>query len=432
VRSILSETQPLFLSKSYRMPFILLSLARSSASAFLEFHGVFFPPGHIVEHFLATKGVTFLLRLSLLSNVAPHTLSIFLLNGSDPIRTPFCTEERPPSLAISSSDSTNRLTGDRESLYRLAFVNCGTSSIVVSGSVSLIAPDGHLDLRLQPLIPIFIGFAVIFVVFTIFWTYRLLRSNPTITIRHQLFALAIALGTVGAAVFLIFLVLWHTRGICSLRLLGVSAVATAASRTLLLFLTFSGLQEPSELPVWPFFVGGVFLGFAFLIEQFGIIEFSIRSTGTWVLGIGKIPYLQFIVLGGFELILLMFAVRASPPETRGSPQRSCLLVVYAVVVFAFLGASLATAAYRNGAKIGTVAEWWPFVIEPLCFLDLSGATGVFWMVFNPHGWKILDSETTSSLSVDEENSLVGGMSLHVHREQPEFVMESDENIEEWS
>jgi hypothetical protein len=290
-----------------------------------------------------------------------------------------------------------------------------------------------MDLRLRPLIPAFAGLTAVFAAFTFLWTCRLLRSNPKITVRHQAFALAAAAATVGAAVFLVFLVLWNARGICSRALLALSALTAAGSRALLLFLTFSGLQEPSELPLWPFATAGVFLGFGFLVEQFGIVEFSCRSTGAWILGIGKIPFAQFAILAVCQLVLLIWAARAPPPESRGSPQRNWLLAAFAVIVVVFLGTSLGTAASRTGAKIGTVIEWWPFIIEPICFGALSGATGVFWMLFNPYGWEVLDNHASRDVTVDAESagageSLVGGGILPQRgREKPEFVLESDDD-----
>jgi hypothetical protein len=379
------------------MTFLLLSFTSRSLSVFLELNSVFFPPGLALERFFATREVTFLFNLSISPNPKLRKLSVFLLSESDAVPTAFCAPGRAPTLSVSASGAPNRFTAAHESLYRLALVNCGPSSIVVSGSVSAVAPHGHLDLRLEPLIPIFVLFASAFVAFTILWTWRLLRANPEITVCQQMFTLTTALATVGAAVFLIFLVLWHTRGVCLRALLALSALTTAASRALLAFLTFSGLQEPSELPPGPFVVIGVFLGFGFLVEQFGIVEFNTRSTGIWPLGFGRIPYLQFVLLGGVQLVLLIWAARAPPPESRGSRQRSGLLLAYAIIVFVFLGTSLATAALRTDAKLGSVIEWWPFIIEPMCFAALAGATGVFWMVFNAHGWEMLDNQTSSTV-----------------------------------
>jgi hypothetical protein len=76
---------------------------------------------------------------------------------------------------------------------------------------------------------------------------------------------------------------------------------------------------------------------AFAVEQFGLLQFSARTTGAWVLGFVKVPWLQFASLALVHVALLAQAVRGPPPESGGLVQRERLIRTYAAAVFCFFG-----------------------------------------------------------------------------------------------
>jgi hypothetical protein len=175
---------------------------------------------------------------------------------------------------------------------------------------------------------------------------------------------------------------------------------------------------------------GFLFAFSFTVEQFGVLDFSARTSGAWFLGFGKLPCFQFASLALVHIALLAQAVRAPPPESGGIPRRERLLRAYACAVFLFLGASVATAAARAPARIGAVREWWPFVIEPAFFAIVAGATGAFWIGFNPQGWQALENKSGpgDAESAGEGESLVGGGIIPSRgRVKSEFVVASDDD-----
>jgi hypothetical protein len=378
----------------------------SVGSAIFKFRSTKFSSGEIYQKFFDASDGKIDPNLTISGCTGLCQVELILFREADrkitfPNQRPEClVDAANPSLSLlpdapvqkkifplDQNEASSDLNFLSSGIWGVILSNCGSSDFTITGSISVISPSGRFDSRLRT---IWIVSGVLFfitIAFFAFFTFYFV-SSPRVSFYHRLFIGSHVLLCVNLFCYFLMLTSWRILDRPPLLLAILCFISRAASLCLSLFLSFVGLQYPLDVLWKAFLIGFVPLALSSAFEVYGIVSFANRTTGSWFLGFGPVPFLDFCFISIASSAVLFLTARAHHEELSQDGKRRLFLVLLFSVFAAYFIASLAACVVRIGRSLTEARnlEWVAFAIQPLYVIGIQIANGWFWWGFNPAGW----------------------------------------------
>ena len=302
---------------------------------------------------------------------------------------------------LSSFQSSN-IELPRKGIWTIMIANCGENDINIDGNATILRKSGFLDDRLKYNSSIFMIQLVFGISYLVYFTYSVWNNAPHLDKDHiKVMTVSCIFAFDGLVSFLFFYLMNIVVDIPNILTVFV-ALVHSISIVSILYSVLSALQRPVEIPLFKFALLIIPFFFASFNDLNGYVSFNERSTGKWIFGVGKIPYMFFLSYLIVHASIAVYAYLHKPSESLSGDKRFKFLGMFVGILFGYLFMSLSLFVIRlNSSIIATrKSEWVPLTIIPIILLSLIIANGWFVMDFNTEGWVVLETAPAGSLDVE--------------------------------